>query len=152
MAMGAMSLPPVAGGPDLGSSSVKEISAFCGRNRERFRSFSVSICDGPAQKARTFRGRENPMSRIDRLGWTGVAAIGLLCAPAARAQPPVAATTPTSTAPAQMTVNMVGPGAKDLGTAIIIDAPKGVIVRLQLKGLAPGWHGMHFHEKGDCSA
>jgi Cu-Zn family superoxide dismutase len=26
-----------------------------------------------------------------------------------------------------------------------------VLVKLQLKGLTPGWHGLHFHEKGDCS-
>ena len=30
-------------------------------------------------------------------------------------------------------------------------APNGVILRVQAKGLAPGWHGMHFHEKADCS-
>jgi Cu-Zn family superoxide dismutase len=26
------------------------------------------------------------------------------------------------------------------------------VLRLQLKGLTPGWHAAHFHEKGDCSA
>lgn len=26
-----------------------------------------------------------------------------------------------------------------------------MIVRLQLKGLTPGWHAIHFHEKGECS-
>ena len=30
-------------------------------------------------------------------------------------------------------------------------APNGIILRVQAKGLAPGWHGMHFHEKAGCS-
>jgi Cu-Zn family superoxide dismutase len=24
-------------------------------------------------------------------------------------------------------------------------------MRVEVRGLAPGWHGIHFHEKGDCS-
>jgi Cu-Zn family superoxide dismutase len=39
---------------------------------------------------------------------------------------------------------------KDLGTATLTEAPHGVLLRLELKGLTPGWHGLHFHEKGDC--
>jgi Cu-Zn family superoxide dismutase len=36
------------------------------------------------------------------------------------------------------------------GTIVVTDAPRGVLLRVELKGLPPGWHGMHFHEKGDC--
>ncbi len=36
------------------------------------------------------------------------------------------------------------------GTITVTDAPRGVLLRVELKGLPPGWHGMHFHEKGDC--
>jgi Cu-Zn family superoxide dismutase len=25
-----------------------------------------------------------------------------------------------------------------------------VLLRIEAKGLTPGWHGLHFHEKGDC--
>ncbi|OYW30710.1 MAG: hypothetical protein B7Z44_00125, partial [Caulobacter sp. 12-67-6] len=39
---------------------------------------------------------------------------------------------------------------KDLGTISLTEAPHGVLLRLELKGLTPGWHGVHFHEKGDC--
>ena len=39
---------------------------------------------------------------------------------------------------------------KDLGTVALTEAPHGVLLRLELKGLTPGWHGVHFHEKGDC--
>jgi Cu-Zn family superoxide dismutase len=97
-------------------------------------------------------GEEKTVFQIDRFGSLVGLAAGLALALPALAQPPVAATAPTSAAPARMTIKMVGPGAKDMGTATVTDAPKGVIVRLQLKGLTPGWHGMHFHEKGDCSA
>jgi len=32
----------------------------------------------------------------------------------------------------------------------VTPAPNGVLLRIEAKGLPPGWHGMHFHEKGDC--
>jgi superoxide dismutase, Cu-Zn family len=37
------------------------------------------------------------------------------------------------------------------GHAMITEAPKGVLLRIEAKGLPPGWHGLHFHETGDCS-
>jgi Cu-Zn family superoxide dismutase len=37
------------------------------------------------------------------------------------------------------------------GNAILKPGPKGVLVRVEASGLTPGWHGMHLHEKGDCS-
>jgi Cu-Zn family superoxide dismutase len=39
----------------------------------------------------------------------------------------------------------------DLGAATLAEGPSGVLVRLDLKGLKPGWHAVHFHAKGDCS-
>jgi Cu-Zn family superoxide dismutase len=44
-----------------------------------------------------------------------------------------------------------GQGGADAGTARLSEGPSGVLVRLDLKGLAPGWHAIHFHAKGDCS-
>jgi Cu-Zn family superoxide dismutase len=38
-----------------------------------------------------------------------------------------------------------------VGIVTLTDAPKGVLMRVEAKGLTPGWHGLHFHEKGDCS-
>jgi Cu-Zn family superoxide dismutase len=38
------------------------------------------------------------------------------------------------------------------GRVDITEAPGGVLIRVEVKDLAPGWHGMHLHEKGDCSA
>lgn len=40
---------------------------------------------------------------------------------------------------------------KDLGVITVTDAPKGVLLRIEARGLPPGWHGVHFHEKADCS-
>jgi len=44
-----------------------------------------------------------------------------------------------------------GPTGADLGTLTVTAAPRGVILRIEAKGLTPGWHGMHFHEKGACT-
>ena len=38
------------------------------------------------------------------------------------------------------------------GRANITEAPGGVLLVVEVQGLTPGWHGMHLHEKGDCSA
>jgi Cu-Zn family superoxide dismutase len=43
-----------------------------------------------------------------------------------------------------------GAGAT-IGQVTLTDAPRGVLLRVEASGLAPGWHGIHFHEKGDCS-
>lgn len=37
------------------------------------------------------------------------------------------------------------------GTAVLTDAPKGLMIHVEATGLTPGWHGIHIHEKGDCS-
>ena len=36
-------------------------------------------------------------------------------------------------------------------TYTVTEAPKGVLLKVEAKGLAPGWHGLHFHAKADCS-
>jgi superoxide dismutase, Cu-Zn family len=40
-----------------------------------------------------------------------------------------------------------------LGQATFTEAPQGVLIRIEIteRGLAPGWHGLHLHERGDCS-
>jgi len=47
--------------------------------------------------------------------------------------------------------NLVGTGGAARGNVTATAAPHGVILRVEATGLTPGWHGMHFHEKGDCS-
>ncbi|MBO9708137.1 MAG: superoxide dismutase family protein [Caulobacter sp.] len=48
------------------------------------------------------------------------------------------------------TAELKGADGKTVGTATVTEAPHGVLVRIEAKGLTPGWHGLHFHEKGDC--
>jgi superoxide dismutase, Cu-Zn family len=39
---------------------------------------------------------------------------------------------------------------QDAGTATFTEATAGVLIKLQLKGLPPGWHGIHVHDDGKC--
>lgn len=54
-------------------------------------------------------------------------------------------------APAQATIELKSNSGASAGTALVREAPGGVLLRVEAKGLTPGWHGLHFHEKGDCS-
>ena len=54
-------------------------------------------------------------------------------------------------APANQQIELKNSTGAAIGTATLTDAPNGVLMRLQVKDLSPGWHGLHFHEKGDCS-
>ena len=42
---------------------------------------------------------------------------------------------------------------EEIGTATLTQGPHGVLVRVELGAgaISPGWHGLHFHETGDCS-
>ena len=53
--------------------------------------------------------------------------------------------------PATYTGALKGPTGADLGKVTVVDAPKGVLLRVDAKGLTPGWHAIHFHEKGACT-
>lgn len=46
--------------------------------------------------------------------------------------------------------NLIGTDSASHGTIKVTEAPKGVLLRVEAKGLTPGWHGMHFHDKGSC--
>jgi Cu-Zn family superoxide dismutase len=74
------------------------------------------------------------------------AAFAIACLATAGAVSAQAAGGQSATAPIK-----AGDG-KDLGVATLTEAPHGVLMKVELKGLTPGWHGLHFHEKGDCGA
>ena len=76
-----------------------------------------------------------------------LAALALLAATPALAQ----TASPTPPASDALTGKLAGPDGADLGTITIKSAPNGVILRIEAKGLTPGWHAMHFHEKASCS-
>ncbi|MCX4026637.1 superoxide dismutase family protein [Endozoicomonas sp. SM1973] len=40
---------------------------------------------------------------------------------------------------------------KTIGNVAIKQGTEGVLINIKAKGLPPGYHGMHFHRKGDCS-
>ncbi len=67
-------------------------------------------------------------------------ASGLLLYPTARA------------ADVTATMNKVTPKGigEEVGTVRMILSHEGAVFNLNLKGLPPGLHGMHIHEKGDC--
>jgi Cu-Zn family superoxide dismutase len=43
-------------------------------------------------------------------------------------------------------------GAQLSGTASFTEQAGGVLVEVKVSGAPPGWHAVHVHEKGDCSA
>jgi Cu-Zn family superoxide dismutase len=47
--------------------------------------------------------------------------------------------------------DFVGPNGEAMGTVEFRDGLGGVVMRLDLSGLTPGWHGVHLHVTGDCS-
>ena len=47
--------------------------------------------------------------------------------------------------------DLKGPDGTAHGGVTVTAAPKGVLLRIEAKGLKPGWHGVHFHEKGACT-
>jgi superoxide dismutase, Cu-Zn family len=56
------------------------------------------------------------------------------------------------TAPEARTGALKSANGQVIGQVTVTAAPNGVILRVEARGLAPGWHAMHFHEKADCSA
>jgi Cu-Zn family superoxide dismutase len=54
-------------------------------------------------------------------------------------------------APATVTAELKNSTGQTVGGVTLSEAPKGILMRIDVKGLSPGWHGLHFHEKGDCS-
>ncbi|WP_374469106.1 superoxide dismutase family protein [Phenylobacterium sp.] len=80
----------------------------------------------------------------------GAAAAALVVGSAAVAQTP-APQTPAPQAPAATTAELKNGAGATIGKVTLTPAPKGVLMRVEASGLTPGWHGLHFHEKADCS-
>jgi superoxide dismutase, Cu-Zn family len=70
--------------------------------------------------------------------------------------PPMAATMPMAPQPEAakpLVAPILGTGGKAIGKAEITPAPTGALIQLSFEkgALPPGWHGVHLHEKPDCS-
>lgn len=61
-----------------------------------------------------------------------------------------AAVSLAQTHPASRTAEIKNTSGHVLGKVVVTAAPHGVLLRIQVKGLTPGWHGIHLHEKADC--
>ena len=103
------------------------------------------------------------ISRNARITLAGAAAIGaaVLTTVAVQAQTPAPRVTPPPAPAAPFASTTVSFEVKNaagaaLGTARIFQGNDGQVpgvgLHLELKGLPAGWHGMHFHNKADCSA
>ena len=57
------------------------------------------------------------------------------------------------TPPAGVTAEaeFVGVNGDPIGQAMVTQGPNGMLIRLALDGLEPGFHGIHLHQVGDCS-
>ena len=61
------------------------------------------------------------------------------------------AAAPAFAQPAPAAAELKNAAGETIGRATLADSPFGVLMRVEARGLAPGWHGLHFHAKGDCS-
>lgn len=54
---------------------------------------------------------------------------------------------------APRTVWIVGADGRAAGQATFTGGPNGVLIQLEFsdRALPPGWHGLHLHDRGDCS-
>ncbi|MDZ4374594.1 MAG: superoxide dismutase family protein [Phenylobacterium sp.] len=57
----------------------------------------------------------------------------------------------SQTAAAPATFDLKNNAGAKAGTVTLTEAPKGVLIKIKATGLTPGWHGLHLHEKADCS-
>lgn len=73
------------------------------------------------------------------------AALAVACSLAV-AQP---ATTPSG--PGAARAELMGVDGKPIGTATFTQTPTGVRIAVDVKGLAAGEHGIHFHQNGECA-
>jgi len=77
------------------------------------------------------------------------------CATASSSVPPssdaAAAGAPAQAAPVATAVLEPRSGSNTSGTARITPTASGVVVLMEVQDAAPGEHGVHVHETGDCS-
>src|SRR4051812_46478541 len=51
----------------------------------------------------------------------------------------------------QASADIVDSSNRIIGKAELFQGTDGVVVKFNVKGLKSGYHGMHFHQTGDCS-
>lgn len=66
---------------------------------------------------------------------------------------PDSGTAPEPLAPSTwsgVAARFIDAAGKQAGEAVVVDAKDGVLLRLRVEGLTPGWHGAHIHMTGTC--
>lgn len=51
-----------------------------------------------------------------------------------------------------LSADMIGTNGQATGKVTVTEAAKGAIIRIELTGMSPGWHGVHIHSAGVCDA
>lgn len=49
------------------------------------------------------------------------------------------------------TIPLVNNAGAPVGQTTIMEGPDGLVFRVELENVTPGWHGVHIHRTGDCS-
>lgn len=57
---------------------------------------------------------------------------------------------PSAAAAETATARLIDRDGRDVGSAVLVEGPHGVLLTLSLTGLSPGPHGLHFHATGTC--
>jgi Cu-Zn family superoxide dismutase len=54
-------------------------------------------------------------------------------------------------APVTASTDIVRADGERVGELTLTEGPAGVLIRISVSGLTPGWHAMHFHAVAECS-
>ncbi|HTK85429.1 MAG TPA: superoxide dismutase family protein [Patescibacteria group bacterium] len=89
--------------------------------------------------------------RISLLALALAAALGPFRASATMTLPPAGVTAISSSSPELTGIILFNNNRAETGRAAVTEAPKGMLVQLEVRGLMTGWYGVHIHGVGDCS-
>ncbi|MEM6537505.1 MAG: superoxide dismutase family protein [Pseudomonadota bacterium] len=65
--------------------------------------------------------------------------------------PPSRAESPNNRPASALLAAVVDRSGTVVGTISATQGPKGVLFKLRIAGLSPGWHGIHLHQVGTCT-